>query len=99
VVHGSILATVPLTVKVRRSGGLAGLRTSTSVEVAPGSAAHGAALQVWATHRRRHAVPPRRVPDGFRYEVSIATPRVTVLRRTFTDPLPEPVAALLAALG
>ena len=92
--HGPILPTVPLTVKVRRTGGFAGLRTSTSVDVAPGSAAHQAALQVLAS--RPPPGPPR--ADGLRYEVTIASPRRTVLRQTFTDPLPAEVTALLALL-
>jgi hypothetical protein len=91
-VHGPILPTVPLTVKVRRSGGFAGLRTSTSVEVAPGSPAHEAALALLASR------PPagRSHPDGLRHEVTIASPARTVMRRTFSEPLPEEVATLLA---
>jgi len=91
-VHGPILPTVPLTVKVRRSGGFAGLRTSTSVEVAPGSPAHAAALALLAA--RPPGGPTR--PDGLRSEVTIASPARTVMRRTFTDPLPEQVATLVA---
>jgi hypothetical protein len=94
VVHGSILATVPLTVKVRRSGGLSGLGTSTSAEVPPGSVAHDAARRLCA--ERPSSPTPR--PDGFRYDVSIASPRRTVLHRTFADPLPDAVAALVTAL-
>jgi hypothetical protein len=92
--HGPILPTVTLTVKVSRSGGFAGLRSSDTVEVAPHSPAHDAALRLCAERPSSDVSHP----DGLRYEVSIASPRRTVLHATFTDPLPEAVAALLAAL-
>jgi hypothetical protein len=92
--HRPILPTVPLTVKVRRSGGFAGLRTSIDVEVAPGTAVHGAALGVLSARPQ----PARRRADGLRYDVAIASPRRTVLRQTFSEPLPDSVTALLTAL-
>ena len=95
VAHGPILPTVALTVKVRRSGGFAGIRRDAVTEAAPGSAAHAAALRLLA-ERPTPAAPGA---DGLRYELTIASPRRTVLHQRFTDPLPDAVAALLAALG
>ena len=92
--HGPILPTVTLTVKVSRSGGFAGIRRDAVTEAEPGSAAHAAALRLLA--ERPTPAPPG--ADGLRYEVSIASPHRTILHATFTDPLPEAVAALLAAL-
>lgn len=97
VVHrASILSAVPLTVKIRRSGGFAGITRETTGELAPGSAAHDGALRAFAAHRLRRAPQAAgRVPDGLRYEIVIASPRRTVLRRAFTDPLPTEIAALV----
>ncbi len=93
-----ILAARPLTVKVTRTGGFAGVSRVTEQAVSPGSPSHDAALAVLRAHARRPASPPVRRPDGFSYDVSIASPARTVLHRTFGDPLPADVADLLAAL-
>ena len=95
VAHDPILSTARLTVKVRRSGGFAGLRTSTSVEVAPGSPAHDAALRVCATPPPADGSPA----DGMRYEVTITAPRATLLQRTYSEPLPELIGGLLDSLS
>ena len=94
----TILTARPLTVKLTRSGGFAGIRRASEHDVAPGTAAHDAALEVLRVHRRRSegSAPVR--SDGFAYEVSIASPGRTVLHRTFRDPLPTDVARLLATL-
>ena len=94
----TILAARPLTVKLTRSGGFAGLRRATEQDVAPGTAAHDAALEVLRSHRRRPTEPPPARPDAFAYDLSIASPGRTVLHRTFRDPLPDDVALLLASL-
>ncbi|MET0143607.1 MAG: hypothetical protein ABW328_02320 [Ilumatobacteraceae bacterium] len=95
----TILADRPLTVVVRRSGGFAGVARRAQQSVAPGTALHDAALHVLRSQRRRSAEPPHRGADGLTYDVAIASSRRTVLHRTFRDPLPDDVAALLAALA
>jgi hypothetical protein len=89
----------PLTIRVRRSGGLLGTARSDERAVEPGSAAHEAALIVLRNHRRRSSSPAPRLPDAFSYDLAIASPARTVLHRTFRDPLPDDVAALLAGLA
>jgi hypothetical protein len=94
----TILSARPLTVKLTRSGGFAGLRRAGEHHVVPGTAAHDAALAVLRHHRRRTTEAPRVRPDAFAYDLVIASPGRTVLHRTFRDPLPDDVAVLLAAL-
>ncbi|MET0460193.1 MAG: protealysin inhibitor emfourin [Ilumatobacteraceae bacterium] len=94
----TILSARPLTVKLNRSGGFAGLRRTAEHTLDPGTAAHAAALEVLRNHRHRPAEPPPARPDGFAYDLAIASPGRTVLHRTFRDPLPDDVAHLLAAL-
>lgn len=93
------LAGRPLTIRVRRSGGLLGTARTDERAVEPGSPAHDAALAVLRNHRRRPAAPPPPHPDAFSYDLAIASPARTVLHRTFRDPLPDDVAALLAGLA
>ena len=95
----TILAARPLTVKLTRSGGFAGLRRATELLAVPGTPAHTAALDVLRTHRRLPEGPTPVRPDGFAYDLAIASPARTVLHRTFRDPLPDDVAHLLAALA
>jgi hypothetical protein len=95
----STLADRPITVRVRRSGGLAGIARSEERAVDPGSPSHDAALAVLRNHRRRPATPQARRPDAFSYDVAIASPARTVFHRTFRDPLPDDVAALFAVLA
>jgi hypothetical protein len=98
----TILAARPLRVKLTRSGGFAGLRRTSEHDVAPGTPAHDAALDVLHAHRLRsvgsEASPPPR-PDTFAYDLAIASSARTVLHRTFRDPLPADVARLVAALA
>ena len=48
--------------------------------------------------RRPSTAPPRRHPDGLRYDVSIGGPDGELWRETVSDPLPDDVAALLDAI-
>ncbi len=93
----STLAGRPLDVVVVRSGGLSGVRRHAERTVEPGSDGHDAALVVLRAHRFVEPPPPRR-PDGFSYDVRIASPGRTVLHRVFRDPVPDDVAVLLAAM-
>jgi hypothetical protein len=76
---------------------VAGIARVTEVEVAPGSPAHAVALRLLAADAAALA-PPRRHPDGFRYDVSIGSRTGELWRATVSDPLPDDVAALLDAI-
>ncbi len=89
----------PLTITIDRSGGFAGIRRTTAGVIEPGSAAHDAARRLMASEPAGADASPRPRPDGFSYHVSIATPDGVVAERRFGDPVPDDVAALLAALG
>ena len=78
-----------------QSGGVAGISRVTEGQVAPGSTGHAAALRLLAATA---TPPPRRHPDGFRYDISIGGPDGELWRTTVSDPLPDDVAALLDAI-
>jgi hypothetical protein len=81
---------------VSQSGGVAGIKRVTECEVAPGSIGHAAAVRLLEDAPR--AVPARRQPDTFRYDVSIGGPDGELWRATVSDPLPDDVATLVAAI-
>ena len=79
-----------------RSGGIAGLTRVTEGEVAPGTTAHAAAVRLLDAGPASN--PGRRLPDTFRYDVSIGGREGELWRTTVSDPLPEDVATLLDAI-
>jgi hypothetical protein len=92
----------PLTIRVSRSGGVAGISRVTEGQVDPGSVGHAAAVRLLeageAGDTGTATTSPRRHPDAFRYDVSISGADTELWRTTVRDPLPDDVATLLDAI-
>lgn len=94
----TILPKGPLTVNVRRSGGLTGQVFESRRIAEPGSPAHDAAVAL--VHAGLEPGATSRARDAYSYVVTIVDDEGNeVLHTRFRDPVPEPVAALLDAVG